>query len=271
MVRDENPEAITLAIGDGANDVNMICQAHVGVGIQGLEGMQAARSSDYAISQFKYMRSLLFFHGREAYRRNSILAIYMFYKNILFVMPQFWFGFWSAFTGQTLYEAIIYQAYNIVFTAFPIMIFAIFDQEQKRRHFISDPKHYWVGLHDEYYSLPLLTFVVIKGILNGLLILVFSFFTLNGLNIGPDQHTDSFWMTGTLCYGLVVINANAFVCQQTSTHTRMSLVWLSLSILSWFFIFWLENTQPWSQPIYRSFGETFSDGRVWLVIFLCLW
>ena len=87
MVRDENPEAITLAIGDGANDVNMICQAHVGVGIQGLEGMQAARSSDYAISQFKYMRSLLFFHGREAYRRNSILAIYMFYKNILFVMP----------------------------------------------------------------------------------------------------------------------------------------------------------------------------------------
>ena len=61
--------------------------------------MQAARSSDYAISQFSFLKSLLFYHGREAYRRNAILAIYMFYKNILFVMPQFWFGFTSAFSG----------------------------------------------------------------------------------------------------------------------------------------------------------------------------
>ena len=50
MVRDHHKEAITMGIGDGANDVNMITQAHVGIGIEGLEGMQAARSSDYAIS-----------------------------------------------------------------------------------------------------------------------------------------------------------------------------------------------------------------------------
>jgi len=50
MVRDHHKEAITMAIGDGANDVNMIATAHVGIGIEGLEGMQAARASDYAIS-----------------------------------------------------------------------------------------------------------------------------------------------------------------------------------------------------------------------------
>jgi len=49
MVRQERPLAVTLAIGDGANDVNMITEAHVGVGISGLEGQQAARSADYAI------------------------------------------------------------------------------------------------------------------------------------------------------------------------------------------------------------------------------
>lgn len=38
MVKNENPKATTLSIGDGANDVNMITQAHVGVGISGLEG-----------------------------------------------------------------------------------------------------------------------------------------------------------------------------------------------------------------------------------------
>jgi len=50
MVRNKDPSAITMAIGDGANDVNMITQAHVGIGLEGLEGMQAARASDYAIS-----------------------------------------------------------------------------------------------------------------------------------------------------------------------------------------------------------------------------
>ena len=71
MMRDRNPSKTTLAIGDGANDVNMITAAHIGVGIAGLEGQQAVRASDYAIGQFKFLRYLLFFHGREAYRRNS--------------------------------------------------------------------------------------------------------------------------------------------------------------------------------------------------------
>lgn len=49
MIRKQYPEATTLAIGDGANDVNMITAAHVGVGISGLEGQQASRAGDYAI------------------------------------------------------------------------------------------------------------------------------------------------------------------------------------------------------------------------------
>lgn len=108
MIREAHPSAKTLAIGDGANDVNMITAAHVGIGISGLEGQQAARSSDYAIAQFSFLIPLMFYHGREAYRRNSYLVIYMFYKNVLFVLPQFWFGFVSAFSGQTLYESWLY-------------------------------------------------------------------------------------------------------------------------------------------------------------------
>ena len=108
LVREKHPLATTLAIGDGANDVNMIAAAHVGVGIAGKEGMQAVRASDYAIGQFRFLVPLLFYHGREAYRRNSYLALYMFYKNILFVMPLFWFGFFSSFSGQTLYESVLY-------------------------------------------------------------------------------------------------------------------------------------------------------------------
>ena len=62
---------ITLAIGDGANDVSMIMEAHIGVGIKGKEGTQAVRSADFAISQFHSLLRLLLFHGRYGYMKVS--------------------------------------------------------------------------------------------------------------------------------------------------------------------------------------------------------
>lgn len=86
MVKRKFPDKISLAIGDGANDVPMLMEAHIGVGIAGREGMQAARASDYAIGKFKFLKNLLFVHGREAYRRNCDIVSYNFYKNLLYVL-----------------------------------------------------------------------------------------------------------------------------------------------------------------------------------------
>lgn len=83
-------KALTLAIGDGANDVSMIQAAHVGVGISGVEGLQAARSADVAIGQFRYLRKLLLVHGIWSYQRISKVILYSFYKNIALFMTQFW-------------------------------------------------------------------------------------------------------------------------------------------------------------------------------------
>ena len=146
MIRKRFPKKVTLAIGDGANDVNMILQAHVGVGILGKEGQQAARSADYAIGQFKFLKPLMFVHGREAYRRNSLLVLYNFYKNVLYITVQYYFGFFSAFSGQPLYEPFIYQLYNISMTSFPIMYYALFDFEFEKETFMSNPHHYKIGL-----------------------------------------------------------------------------------------------------------------------------
>lgn len=80
-------DTITLAIGDGANDVGMIQTAHVGVGIVGREGVQAACASDYTIGQFRFLTKLLFVHGVWSYRRLCKVILYSFYKNIcLYVM-----------------------------------------------------------------------------------------------------------------------------------------------------------------------------------------
>ena len=99
LIRNQFKTKTTLSIGDGANDCPMILRAHVGVGILGKEGQQAARAADYAIGQFKFLKPLLFIHGREAYRRNALLFLYCFYKNFLYVITFFYFGFNSAFTG----------------------------------------------------------------------------------------------------------------------------------------------------------------------------
>jgi phospholipid-transporting ATPase len=83
-------KSLLLAIGDGANDVSMIQAAHVGVGISGVEGLQAARAADVSIAQFRYLRKLLLVHGAWSYHRISRVILYSFYKNITLNMTQFW-------------------------------------------------------------------------------------------------------------------------------------------------------------------------------------
>lgn len=93
-------KAVTLAIGDGANDVSMIKAAHIGVGISGQEGMQAVLSSDYSIAQFRYLERLLLVHGRWSYFRMCKFLRYFFYKNIAFTFGHFWYAYFCGFSAQ---------------------------------------------------------------------------------------------------------------------------------------------------------------------------
>lgn len=241
-VRKKHPTATTLAIGDGANDVNMITSAHVGVGISGLEGQQAARSADYAIGQFQFLKPLLFFHGREAYRRNSFLVIYMFFKNMLFVMPQFWYGFDSAFSGQTLYETWLYQLYNIVFTSFPVIIYAIFDTQFVKEKFLTEPQLYKIGLDSACFNFVTLWTAIFEAIFNGLWIFVFCFYGNDGIQItNIDGQPGGFWVSGQLCYSGIVVVANLYVLHKTNNHNWISVTFVVLSITSFFLSYWVES------------------------------
>jgi len=99
LIKSDDPEAITLAIGDGANDVSMILEAHIGVGLYGNEGMRAVQSGDFALAEFQYLWRLILVHGRLNYLRNAELVLYFFYKNLVFTMPQFYFGFLNGFSA----------------------------------------------------------------------------------------------------------------------------------------------------------------------------
>jgi len=120
---------ISLAVGDGANDVAMIKEAHVGVGIYGEEGMQAVQSSDYAVGEFQYLWELVLMHGKWCYLRQSDMILYFFYKNLTFTMPQFFFTFFCAYSGQTAYDDWYITFYNMFFTAMPLLVRALFDRD----------------------------------------------------------------------------------------------------------------------------------------------
>ena len=119
MVKRKKKTSLLLAIGDGANDVSMIQAAHVGVGISGMEGMQAARSADVSIGQFKFLKKLLLVHGAWSYQRLSNAILYSFYKNIALYMTQFWFVFTNGFSGQSIAESWTLTFYNVLFTSLP--------------------------------------------------------------------------------------------------------------------------------------------------------
>jgi len=142
LVKNEKVDSTTLAIGDGANDVNMIAAAHVGIGISGLEGQQAAATSDYAIGQFKFLKPLLFVHGREAYRRNSFLISFQFFKNVILITPIFWIGYFSLYSSTEIYNNFLLQCFNIFFTSLPIIVFALFDFQYEKDELLRNPRHY---------------------------------------------------------------------------------------------------------------------------------
>lgn len=109
----------TLAVGDGTNDVPMIMEANIGVGIQGVEGTQAVRSADYGICQFKHLQRLILVHGRNGYRRISNFICYYFYKNIILVFAEIYFVYYSGFSGQPFFPDFLPILYNSVWTSWP--------------------------------------------------------------------------------------------------------------------------------------------------------
>ena len=113
----ENTNDLCLAIGDGANDVAMIQKAHIGVGINGNEGLQAANNSDFAIAQFRFLKRLLLVHGAWFHTRIAKLIYWSFYKNICLYIIELWFAKSSYWTGQTLFESYTKCKLHICFAS----------------------------------------------------------------------------------------------------------------------------------------------------------
>ncbi|KAF1885381.1 hypothetical protein Lal_00029270 [Lupinus albus] len=151
LVKNRTTE-MTLAIGDGANDVSMIQMADVGVGISGQEGRQAVMASDFAMGQFRFLVPLLLIHGHWNYQRMGYMILYNFYKNAIFVLVLFWYVFFTGFTLTTAVNEWSSMLYSIVYTSLPTIAVGILDKDLSKRTLLKYPQLYGAGQRQEAYN-----------------------------------------------------------------------------------------------------------------------
>ncbi|XP_021747972.1 phospholipid-transporting ATPase 3-like [Chenopodium quinoa] len=228
---------ITLSIGDGANDVSMIQAAHVGVGISGLEGMQAVMASDFAIAQFRFLTDLLLVHGRWSYIRISKVVTYFFYKNLTFTLTQFWFTLQAGFSGQRYYDDWFQAFYNVFFTSLPVLMLGLFDKDVSASLSKKYPQLYMEGLRNAFFEWRIVAIWTFFSLYQS--IIFFYFVTTSGSK--PQTSAGKMfglWDISTMAFTCVVVTVNLRLLLCCNSITRWHHISVWGSIIAWFlFIF----------------------------------
>lgn len=234
LVKQHVKDAITLAIGDGANDVGMIQAAHVGVGISGVEGLQAASASDYAIAQFRYLNKLLFVHGAWSYQRLAKLILYSFYKNVCLYVIELWFALDNGFSGQILFDKWCIGIYNVVFTSVPPLAIGLFDRTVSSDSMLKYPKLYKASQNAEIYNTKVFWMWIAASVYHSLLLFYLPCFMLKHEGPFSDGTLVGEWFLGNVVYTLVVITVCLKAGLELDTWNWLCHVAIWGSIASWF-------------------------------------
>lgn len=263
MVKD-TLDVMTLAIGDGSNDVAMIQAADVGVGIAGEEGRQAAMSSDYALGQFRFLTRLLLTHGRWSYKRFSEMIPSFFYKNINYTLALFWYSVCNDFDGSYLFDYTYLVFYNLAFTAAPVILLGVFDQDVSAEVSMLVPQLYRVGIMQQEFTEIKFWIYVIDGMYQSVisfffpyLLYMYSFQTSSGLA------TDHRFYVGVLVTCISCIASNFYVLMHQYRWDWVSILGIALSCLVIFGWTGLWTISILSTEFYNAARAMFGMTQFW--------
>ena len=267
LMKNYDKTKITLAIGDGGNDVSMIMEAHIGIGIYGEEGLRAAQSSDYAIGEFQVLRRLLFFHGYLNLMRNSIMVIYFFYKNFVFTIIHFFYGFINDFSGQTIIEDWFISLFNLIFTSIPLAARGILDISLKPEDGIIVqiliPYLYKEQRENPHFNIKNFLLNLLKGIFHSLINYFVGIYTINDL-IDKEGHDSNLWVISNVLFTNVLLIVSLDMIIFTQYHTWLN--WIIIVCLTFglyiIFLVMVEHMTVFSSS--GTMKTTFNSGLVWM-------
>ncbi|XP_076839465.1 phospholipid-transporting ATPase IH isoform X2 [Brachyhypopomus gauderio] len=274
LIKASKEHPITLAIGDGANDVSMILEAHVGIGIMGKEGRQAARNSDYAIPKFKHLKKMLLVHGHYYYIRISELVQYFFYKNVCFIFPQFLYQFFCGFSQQPLYDTAYLTLYNISFTSLPILLYSLMEQHVNTDTLKRDPSLYRDIAKNSLLQWPVFVYWTFLGLFDAMVFFFGAFFLFDNTTFTSNGQMFGNWTFGTLVFTVLVFTVTLKLALDTHYWTWINhfVIWGSLLFYVIFSLLWGGIIWPFLnyQRMYYVFMQMLASGPAWLSIALLL-
>uniref|UniRef100_A0A8C2G8G3 Phospholipid-transporting ATPase n=1 Tax=Cyprinus carpio TaxID=7962 RepID=A0A8C2G8G3_CYPCA len=261
-------KVITLAIGDGANDVGMIQTAHVGVGISGNEGLQAANSSDYSIAQFKYLKNLLLVHGAWNYNRVAKCILYCFYKNIVLYIIEIWFAFVNGFSGQILFERWCIGLYNVLFTALPPLTLGIFERSCRKENMLKYPELYKTSQNAMGFNTKVFWAHCLNGLFHSVILFWFPLKAFQHDTVFGNGKTPDYLLLGNMVYTFVVITVCLKAGLETSSWTMFSHIAIWGSIGLWVVFFGIYSSLwpliPLAPDMSGEADMMFSSGVFWM-------
>ncbi len=254
------PRAITLAIGDGANDVSMIREADVGVGIIGKEGRQAANNADFAIGQFKFLRKLLLVHGRWNYIRQSKAFLYCMHKNMVITLTLFWFSYYTSLSGQSIYESWVYSGFNLAL-GLPIIFFGIMDRDIPAEFAIKFPQVYRTGRTNSQLSTTAISRWIVNAVAYAYVFCLIFYESLS--NTFKDY---GIWEFGTIVFCSLVFSLSVkavFYHHQINKYTFWGML---ISIVGTFIYILVISVMDddFTEGYYGVGTFTFGQGLFWL-------
>ena len=272
IMKNYDNKCVTLSIGDGGNDVSMIMTAHIGVGVYGEEGMRAVQASDFAIGEFKLLRRLLLFHGRINNIRISEMILYFFFKNFVFTILHFYYGFYNNFSGQTIIDDWFISLYNMIFTALPLGVRALSDFDVKPDDGFIVYKM-MPFLYKESRDKPIFTKLnfslnIIRGITFGIIIFFATTYSLNESAVDSYGNLSDIWYISANLFTSIIFTVSfRLIIIQRHFILINPIIMLITSWLAYFAFVAYVNVQS-SYKSFATMAVVFGSGKFYLNLFL---
>ncbi|CAI9114362.1 OLC1v1015070C1 [Oldenlandia corymbosa var. corymbosa] len=255
----------TLAIGDGANDVGMIQEADIGVGISGVEGMQAVMASDFAIAQFRFLERLLVIHGHWCYKRIAQMICYFFYKNIAFGLTLFYFEAFTGFSGQSVYDDWYMILFNVVLTSLPVISLGVFEQDVSSDVCLQFPALYQQGPKNLFFDWPRIFGWMANGLYTSVVIFFFNIMIFYHQAFRAGGQTADMSAVGSTMFTCIIWAVNCQIALMMSHFTWIQhfLVWGSVAFWYVFLFIYGQISPYYSGNAYKILVEALAPAPVY--------
>jgi phospholipid-translocating ATPase len=255
----------TLAIGDGANDVGMIQEADIGVGISGVEGMQAVMASDFSIAQFRFLERLLVVHGHWCYKRIAQMICYFFYKNIAFGLTIFYFEAFAGFSGQSVYDDWYMILFNVVLTSLPVISLGVFEQDVPSEVCLQFPALYQQGPKNLFFDWYRILGWMGNGLYSSLVIFFLVIIIFYDQAFRLNGQTADMAAVGTTMFTSIIWAVNCQIALTMSHFTWIQHLFVWGSIASWYLFLLLYGmlSPKYSKTAYQILVEVLAPAPIY--------